>query len=183
MLGFNGGLLGKRRVLNLEVASGLWFQNEQGVAKREGIWPLGITNINVASIAYTQSAIYGGGVANATNANMTDGSFTNTGTATGNPGWVQADLGQLYVVGTVVVGTATANIPGGWSKFYTENCIVEHSLDGSSWTTAFNTGSFAAEGIYSFSVNFTARYVRIRNPNSWLAVSEFYALAPGQSYP
>jgi hypothetical protein len=146
-------------------------------------WPLGITDINVAAITYTQSANYGAGGPNASNASMTDGSFTNTATGTGNPGWVQADLGQFYVVGTVRVGTATSNIPGGFSKYYTENCIVEYSLDANSWTTAFNTGTFATEGIYSFSTSFTARYVRIRNPNSWLAVSEFYALAPGQSYP
>jgi hypothetical protein len=39
MLGFNGGLLGKRRVPNLNAASGLWFPNEQSVARREVIWP------------------------------------------------------------------------------------------------------------------------------------------------
>jgi hypothetical protein len=32
----------------------------------------------------------------------------------------------------------TSGAPGVWfSKFYTENCIVEHSLDGSSWTTFY----------------------------------------------
>jgi len=39
MLGFNGGLLGKRRVPTLEAASGLWFPNEQSAARREAIWP------------------------------------------------------------------------------------------------------------------------------------------------
>jgi len=40
MLGFNGGLMGVRRTPTTSAASGLWFQNEQSVAKRAGIWPL-----------------------------------------------------------------------------------------------------------------------------------------------
>ena len=39
MLGFNGGLMGVRKVPNSGSAPGLWFQNEQSVAKRAGIWP------------------------------------------------------------------------------------------------------------------------------------------------
>ena len=41
MLGFNGGLMGVRKVPSGDAASGLWFQNEQSVAKRELIWPGG----------------------------------------------------------------------------------------------------------------------------------------------
>jgi hypothetical protein len=39
MLGFNGGLMGVRRTPTGGAASGLWFQNEQSVAKRAAIWP------------------------------------------------------------------------------------------------------------------------------------------------
>jgi hypothetical protein len=39
MLGFNGGLMGVRKVPGAGSASGLWFQNEQSVALRAGIWP------------------------------------------------------------------------------------------------------------------------------------------------
>ena len=39
MLGFNGGLMGVRRTPTTGAASGLWFQNEQSVAKRAGTWP------------------------------------------------------------------------------------------------------------------------------------------------
>jgi hypothetical protein len=39
MLGFNGGLMGVRRTPTTDTASGLWFQNEQSVAHRAGIWP------------------------------------------------------------------------------------------------------------------------------------------------
>lgn len=40
MLGFNGGLMGVRKVSAASSASGLWFQNEQSVARRAGIWPV-----------------------------------------------------------------------------------------------------------------------------------------------
>jgi hypothetical protein len=40
MLGFNGGLMGVRRTPTGSAASGLWFQNEQSVAKRAAIWPI-----------------------------------------------------------------------------------------------------------------------------------------------
>lgn len=176
--------MGPRRVSTTSNASGSWLLDEQCDAKRAEIWPVGITNINVASITYTQSSVYGSTSA-ATNANMTDSSTANTAAATNNdaPGWVRMDLGQLYVVGSVIVGTATSSIPGGWSKTYTENCDVQYSSNGSTWTTAFNTGSFGANGIYTFTVSFTARYIRIANFNTWLALTEFYALAPGQTYP
>jgi hypothetical protein len=41
MLGFNGGLMGVQRTPTQGVASGLWFQNEQSVAKRANLWPGG----------------------------------------------------------------------------------------------------------------------------------------------
>jgi hypothetical protein len=40
MLGFNGGLMGVRRVPTDGAATGLWFQNEQSVAKRAELWPI-----------------------------------------------------------------------------------------------------------------------------------------------
>ncbi|MFZ9061686.1 MAG: hypothetical protein ACO218_10755 [Steroidobacteraceae bacterium] len=40
MLGFNGGLLGKRRRPSLSAAPGVWFANEQVIEKRETTWPL-----------------------------------------------------------------------------------------------------------------------------------------------
>jgi hypothetical protein len=44
MLGFNGGLMGVQRTPTTGTASGLWFQNEQSVAKRAGIWPQVLTD-------------------------------------------------------------------------------------------------------------------------------------------
>lgn len=41
MLGFNGGLLGKKNAPGFVNAKGVWFQNEQSMAKGTGEWPLG----------------------------------------------------------------------------------------------------------------------------------------------
>lgn len=140
--------------------------------------------IPVNSITYSQSSVWSGSTP-ADNAIMTDKSFTNTGAATGlnNPAWIQMNLGAEYTVAEVVIGTGTGNIPGGWSKFWTENRNVQYSTDGTTWTTAFNTGSFAADGIYTFAVDFNAQYIRIASSGSdYVTVSEFYALATGQTY-
>jgi len=48
MLGFNGGLMGVRRTPTTGTASGLWFQNEQSVAKRAEIWPRVITDVTAS---------------------------------------------------------------------------------------------------------------------------------------
>ena len=150
-----------------------------------GLSPTVQANINVSAITYSQSSTWSGSTA-VSNSIMTDGSFNNTGSATNfeNPAWVRMDLGNTYQVGKVVVGTATSNIPGGWNKSYTENRNVQYSTDGTTWTTAFSTGTFASNGIYTFTTSFTARYIRIASPSSdYVAISEFYALSPGQSYP
>lgn len=39
MLGFNGGLMGVRKVPTTGAAPGMWSPNEQSVAQRAGIWP------------------------------------------------------------------------------------------------------------------------------------------------
>jgi hypothetical protein len=44
MLGFNGGLMGVRRVPTAGAASGAWVPNEQVLARRAGIWPQTITD-------------------------------------------------------------------------------------------------------------------------------------------
>jgi hypothetical protein len=174
MLGFNGGLMGVRRVSSASAASGLWFQNEQSVAKGANIWP---SRVGV----YSQSSVYGGSTA-ISSAIMTDGSFTNTGIATNNNAgddWAKIDYGSVFLISTVVIGTATSSIPGGWDKSYTENKNVQTSSDDVTWTTLFNTGTFASNGIYTFSspASFTAvsaRYIRIV-ASSYVALSEFYA--------
>ena len=173
MLGFNGGLMGVRKVPTASEPSGLWFQNEQIEAKRAGIWP---SRVGV----YSQSSVYGGSTAVSATI-MTDGSFTNTGVATNNNAgddWVKIDYGSVFLITSVTIGTATTNIPGGWDKSYTENKNIQTSSDDVTWTTLFNTGTFASNGIYTFSspASFTAvsaRYIRIVDAG-FVAISEFY---------
>jgi hypothetical protein len=173
MLGFNGGLMGVRRVPSGSAASGLWFQNEQNLAKQAGLWirPLG---------TYSQSSLYSGTTA-ASLANMTNGSFTDAATATNADAnaFVKIDYGEAVYINSVTVGTATGNIPGGWDRTYTQSNPVQTSNDDSTWTTLFTTPSFAADGIYTFygPGSFTpvsARYVRMYRSSNYLALSEFY---------
>jgi len=173
MLGFNGGLMGVRRATTGRSASGLWFPNEQSAAKSVGLWP-------VQPGIYSQSSVFSG-TTPASAAIMTDGSFSNTGAATNTSTneWIQIDYGSSIFISSVVIGTATSSIPGGWNKSYTENRSIQASTDGSTWTTLFNTGSFAANGIYTFSapsrfVALLARYIRIQG-TGFVAISEFYA--------
>jgi hypothetical protein len=179
MLGFNGGLMGIRRTPTTSAATGLWFQNEQCDAQRAAIWP---PSARVGT--YSQSSVYSGTTA-ASAAIMTDNSFTNTGAATNSPGggndaWIKIDYGVAFTIGSVTVGTATNNIPGGWAKSDTEGCNVQTSTDDTTWTTLFTIPGLPAEGIYTYTApsNFTAvsaRYIRLRKNGGYVAASEFYA--------
>jgi len=175
MLGNNGGLIGVRRAPAPTTSlPGLWLLDEQVTAKRAGLWP-GPVGV------YSQSSQYAGTTAISA-AIMTDGSFANTGVATNNntgDDWVKIDYGYSIYITSVTIGTATSSIPGGWSKSYTENRNVQTSNDDSTWTTLFNTGTFAANGIYTFTAPgkfaaVTARYIRVVDA-SYVAISEFYA--------
>jgi len=50
------------------------------------------------------------------------------------------------------------------AKHTTENKDVQYSVDGTNWTTAFNTGTFT-QGIQVYGVYFVARYIRIVSVN------------------
>ena len=117
---------------------------------------------------------------------MTDGSFNNDRTATGSGDaqWIKMDLGAVYLVDRVIVGTATSNIPGGWAFNYTSGQNIEYSTDNTTWTNVGNTNNINGEGIYTYNVSFSARYIRLaRSDTYWATASEFYALAPGQPPP
>lgn len=149
--------------------------------------------ITVSEITYSQSSVLSLYDEPADNASMTNGIFaetTHTGTnglislglsdgELGDFSWIQMDLGGPRTVATVYVGTDFTNtLDGGWGTTYTENCNVEESLDGSTWSVLFNVGTFAA-GIQSYTVSTTARYLRIVQDQiasqGYLCVTEFYA--------
>ena len=175
MLGFNAGLIGRQSLLAGRSLSGVWLPNEQAVAQ--------FTLVPIRAISYSQSSVYPGAAA-ASNANMTNGSVGDAGTATNTSAseWVRMDLGRTYEIRTVVIGTATSSIPGGWNKLYTENMNIQYSVDDANWTTAFNTGTFPSNGIYKFPVSFASRYIRI-TAAGYVAISEFYALGVSQPDP
>ena len=145
--------------------------------------------IPVSNIVYSQSSVLAGAAA-AINANMTNRSYIDSGTATGytsgSAEWIMMDLGEERSVGTIVIGTATSYIAGLDSNF-TSSRQVRYSSSPSfnSGTVAFTTPLYSIDGIFSYPVSFTARYIFFGSPvNGQIsAISEFYALAPGQVYP
>jgi hypothetical protein len=186
MLGFNGGLMGKRKVPAQQSASGVWTLDEQLLAQREFDWPL-VGVVPIAAIVYSQSNIYSGTTA-AANGPMTDGLQTGTQTAVnvGTGEWIKMDLGAAYNVDRVVIGNSTPSVPpGGWGNTYTNNLDLQYSLDDSSWTTIVNTGDKSAFNfLYTLSFSaVSARYIRLITPSSlYIAITEFYALSPNQEY-
>ena len=187
MLGFNGGLLGVRKVPAIGSASGLWMPNEQSVARRAGIWP-NADPVPVGSIAYSQSSVYSGTSA-ATNGPMTDGLQTGTQTGTNSSvgQWIKMDLGAAYTVDSVIIGNASGSVPpGGWNSSYTNGLDLQYSLDDSTWTTILNTEDKSAF-TFLYTLSFSAvlaRYIRLVTPSArYIALTEFYALATGQTYP
>lgn len=109
-----------------------------------------------------------------------NGAITRSGGARAQ--WIRMDLGAVYPVSTVVIGTTTFSP---FNEFYSTDKDVEYSTDGLNWTFAFNTGSTYPAGIYDYAVNFNARYIRIitTSQGGAVGISEFYALIAGQVYP
>jgi hypothetical protein len=186
MLGFNGGLMGVRRVPIQQSTSGVWTLDEQILAQKGFDWPL-TGAVLISAITYSQSSIYSGTTA-ATNGPMTDGLQTGTETATGSSTgeWIKMDLGATYSVDRVVIGNASNSAPpGGWGSSYTSNMDLQYSLDDSNWTTIVNTGDRSPFN-FLYTISFSAvsaRYIRLVNTSStWIALTEFYALSPDQKY-
>jgi hypothetical protein len=129
-------------------------------------------------IFYSQSSV-NGLTSGATYYGMNNNSYTElyeTGTDNGSLEWIQIDLLSEYEIKQVVIGSDYGNtLNGGWTEFYTENKDVEYSNDGITWTYLFNTGMFT-QGIQTYNVNVSARYLRITSENEYLSVTEFYPL-------
>jgi hypothetical protein len=140
-----------------------------------------IVFVGLDEITYTQSSLYFANTA-ASAETMIDGEIggSATGTNFDSLAWVKMDLGAEYLVDRIIIGTATSTMPGGWDKSYTENASIEFSTNDLEWTTAADTQTFNAEGIFVFNVFFAARYIRLARQSGYIAVTEFYALAPQQ---
>jgi hypothetical protein len=115
MLGFNGGLMGVRRTPTTSSASGLWFQNEQSVAQRAGIWPFPAAYTaryfrlaNFANTALDSDTLDFGEI------EVYDGNTLHTGiTCTSNITW---DAGQDSYLVDGITSTATRSYVQSWSS-------------------------------------------------------------------
>jgi hypothetical protein len=134
------------------------------------------STIVLSQIVYSQSSLWSTNTA-ATNAGMTNGIFAETaqtGTNSSPNEWIKMDLGTVANVTSVVVGSDfNSTLAGGWGKGWAENRDIQYSTDNVNWTTAFNTGTFT-QGIKTFTVSFSARYIRIFS-NNYIGLTEFYA--------
>jgi hypothetical protein len=130
MLGFNGGLMGVRRTPTNSAASGLWFQNEQSVAERAGIW-YGDSNFSSVSLLLQMDGSNG-------STTFTDSS-SNALTAT--------------IYGDAQISTAQ-------SKFGGSSGVFDKTADRLTYANsgfAFGTGDFTIEAwIYSRDVSSVA---------------------------
>jgi hypothetical protein len=119
MLGFNGGLLGKRREPTVAVASGLWSPNEQSVAKRAGTWPL------TGRFRYYRFADFSDTSLNANTFEIAEVEFYHdntliTGaTASGNFSWGDGSFAQI-----VNGSTSDRNYRENWSSIRSTASIV-----------------------------------------------------------
>ena len=135
--------------------------------------------LSIPNITYSQSSIFGN-QKSASFDGMTNGIYDEIyeiGTDNVNPEeWIQMDLGSVAKVNKVVIGADyDTTLIDYYSKAYTEDRNVQYSIDGTTWTTVFNTGVFT-QPIQTYDVNINARYIRIVAVEDWLAVTEFYAL-------
>jgi hypothetical protein len=118
MLGFNGGLLGKRRVPTVDAASGLWFPNEQSVAKSGSVWPSsGDPNFSSVSLLLHMNGSNGSTV-------FTDNSSN----------------------AVAVTANGNAQISTAESKFGGASCFLNGTSDSLTFTDpALGTGDFTIE--------------------------------------
>lgn len=136
----------------------------------------------ILNATYSQSSVYlspGEENTPATAAGMTNGIYSEVSqTATENeadPEFVQMDFGSVKLLTKVVIGCDYDDeLLGGWGADDTEDKDVQSSVDGVTWTTLFNTGTFD-DPIQEYPVDVAARYVRIMAVEDYVVVTEFYA--------
>ena len=140
--------------------------------------------LSIPNITYSQSSIYGDQKAASFNG-MTNGIYDEIyeiGTDNLNTEeWIQMDLGSVAKINKVVIGADyDTTLNGYYGTGYTENRDIQYSIDGTTWTTVFNTGVFT-QPIQTYDVNINARYIRIVAVEDYLAVTEFYALVDNKT--
>jgi hypothetical protein len=138
------------------------------------------SNIVSTNAIYTQSSVWSENTfatALGMNNQIASESFQ-TGTNLGTSEWIKMELNAIYNIKNIVVGCDFNNtLRFGWGKSYTENLLIQYSLDNFTWVNAANTGIFITP-MKVYPVNFNARYIRLTNSNkgnTWMAATEFAA--------
>jgi YD repeat-containing protein len=144
------------------------------------------SSAELTSIAFTASSNYSyfnytglttpGGMRDGVN-NTTDSIH---GTNNENNAFIQADVGSVRAIDRIDIAPAAASAPGSWGAAYLNGATVEHSTNGTTWTTVGAING-AVEGTYK-SINFggaNARYIRLRMASGFLGVGDFRVYAPG----
>ena len=124
MLGFNGGLMGVRKVPTSGAASGLWAPNEQSVAKRAGIWPAtpGPNEARYFRLANFADTALGSNTLDLGEIEVYDGDTKHTGiTCTSNISWVSGQ--DSYLVDTIT-GDSARSYTSSWSSIRTTSVIT-----------------------------------------------------------
>jgi hypothetical protein len=135
MLGFNGGLMGVQRTPTTGTASGLWFQNEQSVAKRAGIWPVISSDEYWANVVLLLRCDGSNGSSTFTDLSNSNHSITVTG-ATVSTAEKQFGTGSLRVDNNQYIttpGSSDFSLPGDftvemWAKFDTSQASADKTL-------------------------------------------------------
>lgn len=132
-----------------------------------------------AGITWSQSSVYAGLTATATN--MRDADRTTGGATNGTPSeWIRADLGSARLIGRIAV--AGGNLAD-WGAVFLNGRTLQYSIDGATgWTTVATVSGVDDTGTL-FNFSFTAasaRYWRISSVGH-LSAAEFriYEIAPG----
>ena len=141
MLGFNGGLMGVRRTPTTSAATGLWFQNEQSVARRAAIWPVVSSDEYWADVVLLLHCDGSNGSSTFTDLSNSNHSITVTG-ATVSTAEKQFGTGSLRVDNNQYIttpGSSNFSLPGDftvemWAKF--------DASQGSANYTLFELGSY-----------------------------------------
>lgn len=111
---------------------------------------------------------------------MRDGNYLSNssihGTNNGIDEAVTMDLGSVQAVSFVVLAPISTSHADGWGAGYVNSCVLEISNDNLSWTTIVATISGVVENTPKvFTVGQFCRYVRVRNPDGYVGLGDFYA--------
>ena len=145
---------------------------------------LEVYSVDAASMSWTFSYHYGvySGTSVPTQKSLSDDFWDRSdsvwGSASANThNYIMATFENVMRIRSITVGPISPNY-GGWGWNYLNGATLQYSPDGSNWYNAISyiSQSNTSEKTITYSVDFNARYVRIKyfdNQNRWLGVGTF----------